>query len=308
MRLARRILTWGVAVLGAVVIGLVGSVVFDYAVGGDRLSAVTNVTIPGAGGSPAVRAYVARPTGAGPRPVVIMIHEFYGLNSSIVGKADLLAKEGYIVVAPDTMRGQTTEWIPRAIYQTLTTRPEDINADLDSVFAWIKAQPDADSARVATAGFCFGGRASLMYSLHNPVMAATVVFYGAPETDPAKLKVLRGPTLGMFGGADSTIPLDQVEAFRKGLTEAGVRNTVSVYDGEPHAFVHDAAGIAAGGAQGKAWTQMTDFLKENLQGTRASAPDPDGATSSTSPTPLSYLFALAYEHSFGMGGHGHGHG
>lgn len=49
MRLARRILTWGVAVLGAVVIGLVGSVVFDYAVGGDRLSAVTNVTIPGAG-------------------------------------------------------------------------------------------------------------------------------------------------------------------------------------------------------------------------------------------------------------------
>ncbi|NBX47814.1 MAG: hypothetical protein EBT22_11655, partial [Chloroflexi bacterium] len=130
VRLARRILTWGIAVLGAVVIGLVGSVVFDYAVGGDRLSAVTNVTIPGAGGSPAVRAYVARPTGTGPRPVVIMIHEFYGLNSSIVGKADLLAKDGYIVVAPDTMRGQTTEWIPRAIYQTLTTRPEDINADL----------------------------------------------------------------------------------------------------------------------------------------------------------------------------------
>jgi dienelactone hydrolase len=147
-----------------------------------------------------------------------------------------------------------------------------------------------------------------MYSLHNPVMSATVVFYGAPETDPAKLKALRGPTLGIFGGADTTIPLDQVEAFRKGLTEAGIRNTVSVYDGEPHAFVHDAAGIAAGGAQGKAWTQMTDFLKDNLQGTRASAPDPDGATSSTSPTPLSYLFALAYEHSFGMGGHGHGHG
>lgn len=305
MRLLRRIFTWVFAVLAAAVVGLAGSVVFDYAVSGDRLSAVTNVTIPGAGGGPSVRAFVARPTGPGPRPVVIMIHEFYGLNASIVSKADLLAKEGYIVVAPDTMRGQTTEWIPRAIYQTITTRPEAINTDLDTVFAWIKAQPDADSTRVATAGFCYGGRASLFYSLHNPVIAATVVFYGSPETDPAKLKVLRGPTLGIFGGADSSIPLDQVDAFRRGLTEAGVRNTVSVYEGEPHAFVNDAAGIAAGGAQAKAWNQMTDFLKEAMQGTRASAPDPDGSGSTTSPTPFGYLFALAYEHSFGMGGHGH---
>ncbi len=305
MRVVRKVLTWSLAVVGALVVGLVGSVVFDYAVAGDRLSAVTNVTIPGALGAPPVRAYVARPKGAGPLPVVIMIHEFYGLNASIVGKADLLAKEGYLVVAPDTMRGQTTEWIPRAIYQTITTRPENINTDLDTVFAWIKSQPDTDVARVATAGFCFGGRASLFYSLHNPVMAATVVFYGTPETDPARLKVLRGPTLGIFGGADTQIPVAQVDAFRKGLTEAGVRNTVSVYEGEPHAFVRDAAGIAAGGAQGKAWKQMTDFLNDAMKGTRASAPDPDRALVSTPPTPLSSLFALAYEHSFGMGRHGH---
>jgi carboxymethylenebutenolidase len=148
-----------------------------------------------------VRAYVATPHGDGPFPVVIMIHEFYGLNESIVGKAEGLAQEGYLVIAPDSFRGSTTAWIPRAIYQVITNKPEHVNQDLDSVYAWIEAQSHAAVDRVGIVGFCYGGRASLSYSLHNDQLLATVIFYGSPITDPQVLRSLPSPVLGIFGTA-----------------------------------------------------------------------------------------------------------
>ena len=136
MRLLRVIATWTVGAVVGIVVVLAASVGIDYAVGTKRILDVTNVEVPASAGTPAVRAYVAKPTQPGPRPIVIMIHEFYGLNASITGKADLLARQGYVVVAPDTFRGSTTSWIPRAIYQTLTAliadKQETTGADINN--------------------------------------------------------------------------------------------------------------------------------------------------------------------------------
>ena len=187
MKTVKRILLGLLALVLGLVILLSGSVAIDFAVGGERINAVTNTTIPGQNGGPDLRAYVATPPGDGPFPVVIMIHEFYGLNQSIVGKAEGMVQEGYLVVTPDTFRGSTTAWIPRAIYQVVTNKPEQVNQDLDSVYAWIEAQPNAAADRVGIVGFCYGGRASLSYSLHNDQLAATVIFYGSPITDPQVL-------------------------------------------------------------------------------------------------------------------------
>jgi carboxymethylenebutenolidase len=110
-----------VGVIGLVAL-LTGSIALDAVTGSERIDAVTNTSLPGINGGPDVRAYVAIPQGVGPFPVVIMIHEFFGLNESIVGKAKGLAEEGYLVVAPDTFRGSTTQWIPRAIYQVVTNK------------------------------------------------------------------------------------------------------------------------------------------------------------------------------------------
>ena len=127
MKTLKKILLGILIIVVALIVILVGSVVLDSLIGAGRLDEVTNVTIPGTNSGPDVRAYVAKPEGEGPFPTVIMIHEFFGLNESIVSKADLLAEEGYLVVAPDTFRGSTTSWIPRAIYQVITTKPEAIN-------------------------------------------------------------------------------------------------------------------------------------------------------------------------------------
>ena len=288
----------GILILVAVlVVFLVGSIAVDAAIGRDRLSSIADSVIPGAGGAPDVLAYVAKPEGDGPFPAVIMIHEFYGLNESIVGKAEGLAQEGYYVVAPDTFRGSSTSWIPRAIYQVITTDQEDVNADLDSVYTWLESQPEVDPDGIAIAGFCYGGRTSLLYSLHNNQLAATVVFYGSPVTDSQTLQQLPGPVLGIFGGADRSIPLEEVRAFEEGLEQAGVPHEISVYEGQPHAFVTDMESIRAGGPQGEAWAQMLAFLNEKLKGEAANENVRQGSYNAT--FPWRYYAMLVYEHAFG---------
>lgn len=304
MKTIKRVLLGILILIVGLVLFLAGSVAVDMLVDGGRLEAVTNTTIPGVNGGPDVRAYVARPSGEGPFPAVIMIHEFFGLNESIVGKADLLAQEGYLVVAPDTFRGSTTSWIPRAIYQVITIKPESVNADLDSVYAWLESQLDVESDRTAIAGFCYGGRTSLTYSLHNNRLAATVIFYGSPETDPAVLKNLPGPVLGIFGGADRSIPLTEVTAFENGLNAVGIPNQITVYDGQPHAFVQDAAGVKSGGAQAEAWNEMLAFLDQNLK-SDSSTNGAGVAAEYRAPFAWRYYAMLVYEHAFGTASHLH---
>lgn len=304
MKIVKKVLLGILFLIGGFILFLAGSIVVDALVGGGRLDKLANITVPGVNGGPDVRAYVAKPAGDGPFPTVIMIHEFFGLNESIVSKADLLAQEGYMVVAPDTFRGSTTTWIPRAIYQVITTKPEAVNADLDSVYAWLESQSDAAQDRVGVAGFCYGGRASLLYSLHNNRLAAAVVFYGSPETDPAVLKNLPGPVLGIFGGADQSIPLANVDAFEKGLEAAGVPHQISVYDGQPHAFVQNADGIKAGGAQGEAWSEMLVFLEKNLKGDSSSRGE-SVSIDYQAPFAWKYYAMLVFEHAFGTASHMH---
>ena len=274
-----RVVLWVVGVVLAIVLVLAAvlaiTIALDRRGSAERLDSVANTTIPNASGPP-IRAYVAKPTTPGPHPVVVMIHEFWGLNPDIVSKADLLAEEGYLVVAPDVFRGSAAGSVPTAIYQVVATPAEQVNQDLDAVLKWIGSQPEADANRVGIVGFCFGGRTSLLYSLHNPKLQATAVFYGEPVTDAERLSALEGPVLGIFGGADASIPLENVKAFEAALVQAGVESTVTIYPNQPHAFVKNAEGIEAGGAQGAAWSQMVRFFQGALQSQPATSSAPSG--------------------------------
>jgi carboxymethylenebutenolidase len=301
MKTFKRILLGLLAVLAILILLIPLSIFGDALVGGSRIEALTNTIIPGVNGAPDVRAYVAVPEGEGPFPTVIMIHEFFGLNESITSKADLLAKEGYLVIAPDTFRGQTTPLIPRAIYLVSTTDQENVYADLDSVYAWLDAQTNVDKGRVGIIGFCYGGRVSLLYSLRNNNLAATVVFYGSSETDPEILKNLPGPVLGIFGGADQSIPLEEVDALEKGLEQAGIPHQISVYEGQPHAFMLDAEAVQSDPVQAKAWNEMLTFLDANLK-SKTHQPS-EGGIAYSAPFPWEYYAMLVYEHAFGGGSH-----
>lgn len=259
MQVLKRILLGVLIVIVALVALLVGSVVVDALVGRDRVAALTNTTLPNDAGQP-VAAYVARPAGEGPFPAVIMLHEFWGLKPEIIDKADALAAEGYVVVAPDMYRGQTTTLLPRAIYLALTVPEEQALGDLDPVFAWLQSEPAVDPARIIVMGFCYGGGKALQYSLRNDELAGTGVFYGALESDPTILRTLPGPVLGIFGALDEAPSPEQVARFEAGLAAAGIDHEVKIYDGVGHAFVTDMAAIQRGGAPGEAWAQFVAWL------------------------------------------------
>lgn len=304
MKLFKRILIGILILVTALILFIFASIIIDAATSRSRIEQVANTVIPGLNGGPDVRAYVAKPPGEGPFPAVIMIHEFMGLTESIISRANLLAESGYLVIAPDTFRGSTTSWIPRAIYLVVTTKPENVNTDLDSVYAWLEAQENVDANRIGIAGFCYGGRTSLAYSLHNQRLAATVIFYGAPETDVEALKTLPGPVLGIFGGADSSIPVETVNAFEIGLEQADIPHQITIYEGQPHAFVSDKEQIEAGGAPAEAWNEMLTFLEVNLKNDSAQN-SPGSLIAYEPPFVWRYYLALAFEHALGITSHVH---
>ena len=301
MKVVKRILLGLVVFIVGLLVLLFGSIIVDGFFGQSRLEPITNMSMPTADGA-TMRAYLAKPAGPGPHPAVIMIHEFYGLRPEMVGKAEALAKEGYVVLAPNVFRNGTTNWIPSAIYKVLTADTAQIDGDVESAYQWLAAQPEVQADRIAIMGFCFGGGTALRYSLSNNQLAATAVFYGQPITDPAKLKALSGPVLGIFGGADGSIPLSEVEGLRQGLEAAGVPNEITVYDGQPHAFVQGMEEIAKGGAQQEAWQQLLAFLEQNLQQGTGAVPTQSLtlAEARRGESSLLYIVRLALSHLWHM--------
>ncbi|MFM8367926.1 MAG: dienelactone hydrolase family protein, partial [Chloroflexota bacterium] len=140
--------------------------------------------------------------------------------------------------------------------------------------------------------------------LHNNKLAATVIFYGSPVTDVAVLKTLPGPVLGIFGGADQSIPVEEVTAFDEALTDANVQHEITIYDGQPHAFVEGVEGIKSDEVQGAAWAQMLAFLETNLKN-KSSAAQQTVMADYEAPFAWKYYVMLVYEHAFGTASHLH---
>lgn len=263
MRLIGQILRWLALLLLAIVLFVVGSVVVDALIGGERVKELSNMTIDGAD-NVQIHAHVARPADSEPKPAVIMLHDWRGLSTDVNGKADDLAQQGYVVVAPDTYRGAVSSWFPRSMYLAISTPTERVNVDLDAVYAWLETQPDVDPDRIAIMGFCYGGGKSLEYGLHNSRLAATVIFYGTLLTDASRLASMAGPVLGIFGELDAQIPVDEVNAFEAALNEAGVSNQVSIYEERGHGFVKNVKSIASDPQQRAAWDELIEFFSKNL--------------------------------------------
>jgi carboxymethylenebutenolidase len=269
------------AVVGVVVLALVGAILFDTLMPSQRVTDFTNVTFTDAGGTTAGgttaggataggathHAYLAKPEGAGPHPGVLLIHEFFGLNADIVAKADILAREGYTVLAVDAYGGKTTKQLLRAILFVTTTPQERISRNVDAGYAYLAGLEGVDPGRIGAAGFCFGGTQVMQLGTRNPDLAAAAIFYGSgPIQDPAELGVMgqNGPVLGIFGEQDQSIPVDQVKGFKLAMDARGIENQVTIYPGVGHAFVH-ADNITAPGAAQDAWRELLDFLAAAFQ-------------------------------------------
>ena len=187
-------------------------------------------------GGEEVSAYLFAPPGPGAKPGIVVIHEWWGVNDWVKGKADAFAKQGYVAIAVDLYRGKVATDADTA-HQLMRGMPEDrALRDLKGAVAYLKARPDVDAKRIGAVGWCMGGGWSLNLAVAHPLLRGAVIYYGHLMTEEATIKGLEVPLLGNFGGKDQGIPPDSVRDFEKKAKAAGKSVDFKVYPEAGHAF------------------------------------------------------------------------
>jgi carboxymethylenebutenolidase len=210
-------------------------------------------------------AYVAWPAGDRAAPAIIVVHEWWGLNGQIRDVARRLANQGYLVIVPDLYHGKVTSDPMKAHELMRGLEEKEALGTLEASAGWLRAQPRAVKSRVGVIGFCMGGGLAQGLALQDAGVAAVVMFYGGPETDPAKLANLKGALQAHFGEQDEGIPVKRVEEFRAALQKAGRGADIYVYPGAGHAFMHEGLPSYRPDAARQAWARTLAFFQKHLR-------------------------------------------
>ena len=221
-------------------------------------------------------AYFARPAGIANPPVVLVAMEIFGLHEYIQDVTRRLAKLGALAVAPDYYFRKGVDLTKIADIKELlpivNAKPDaELLADLDATVAWAKAQ-GGDTAKLGIVGFCRGGRTVWEYAAHSSALKAGVAFYG-PLVDPQNpawpksptqlAPDMKAPVLGLYGGADTGIPVAQVEAMKAALADAKKTAEFKIYPDAPHGFHADYRASYRKEAAEDAWSQMQNWFRKN---------------------------------------------
>src|ERR1700749_1837746 len=219
--------------------------------------------------------YFARPANATNPPVVLVAMEIFGLHEYIKDVTRRLAKLGALAVAPDYYYRKGVDLtkitdIP-ALLPIVNAKPDvELLSDLDSTVAWAKAQ-GGDTGRLGIIGFCRGGRTVWEYSAHSSELKAGVAFYGPPVDPPNPVwpksptqlaPEMKAPVLGLYGGADTGIPVATVEALKKALEDNKKTAEFKIYPDAPHGFHADYRASYRKDAAEHGWNQMQAWFKK----------------------------------------------
>jgi carboxymethylenebutenolidase len=238
---------------------------------------VGEVTI--ASGDFKMPAYRAMPAGQRNLPVVLVISEVFGVHEYIADVARRFAKLGYLAIAPELFvrQGDAGSYgeLAKLLSEVIAKVPDaQVMGDLDACAAWAQQQ-GADTSRLAITGFCWGGRMTWLYAAHNPAVKAGVSWYGRLTGAASALQPrqpvdvagsLRAPVLGLYGGQDSGIPLDNVEAMKRALgagSDAAKKSQFVVYPEAPHAFHADYRPSFRKDAAEDGWARCVAWLKSH---------------------------------------------
>lgn len=195
-------------------------------------------------------------------PGIILVHEKWGLNDTVVAEAERLAREGYRVLAVDLFEGAVAMNEENAATIVEQVDANRALANLKAAEAFLREQ---GSSRIGVVGWDFGGGQALRYAVADEVdVDAVVVYYPSTlVTEPGQLERIPA-LLAFFGEADESIPTANIDAFRGALNVAGVENEIVVYPGLGNAFADPANEAFAEGETREAWQKTISFLADQL--------------------------------------------
>lgn len=234
-------------------------------------------------GDRTVTAFVVYPEVSHKAPVIVMIHEIFGLSDWAKEMADELAAQGYIVIAPDLLSGagpngggtdafSGQDQVTKAVSGLSA---DQVTADLDAAADYGKHLPSA-SGKLYVAGFCWGGGKSFAYATHRSDLSAAFVFYGPPPPDDA-LKNITAPVYGFYAGNDARISAT-VPATTAAMKAAGKKYDPVIYDGAGHGFMRAGQQPDATDANKKAWEDGFKRMTGILSAGSASLVRPHGGS------------------------------
>ncbi|MBE7370013.1 dienelactone hydrolase family protein [Ramlibacter pallidus] len=225
-----------------------------------------------------VPAYRAAPAGRTGLPVVLVIQEIFGVHEYIADTARRFAKAGYLAIAPElyARQGDPSQYgeIARLQAEIVSKVPDaQVMADLDGALKWAAAN-GGDVAKAGITGFCWGGRITWLYAAHGPVKAG-VAWYGrlvgasSPTTPTHPVDIaanLKAPVLGLYGSADTGIPLDTVDKMKTALaagSPAAKASQFVVYPDAPHAFHADYRPTFRQGPAEDGWKRALEWFRKH---------------------------------------------
>jgi carboxymethylenebutenolidase len=228
-----------------------------------------NIKLPRS--STLINTWVVYPERKDKAPVVLVIHEIFGLSDWIRALGDQLAKDGYIAVVPDLISGmgpggggtdsaKSRDDVVKLI-RGLT--PEETVARLNAVREYAIHLPSANG-KCATVGFCWGGSNSFLYATAQPELNAAVVYYGS-SPDSVALSKIKAPLFGNYGGDDARVNAS-IEPASMEMKRLGKVYEYEIYDGAGHGFLRQQTGRDGANmrATEKAWPKTLAFLKRYL--------------------------------------------
>lgn len=210
-----------------------------------------------------MKTWVSFPERPEKAPVVLVIHEIFGLSEWITGVADALAKEGFIAIAPDLIAGmEGAAENPREAIGKLSE--EEALARLNIALEHGLALPAA-SGKSASVGFCWGGKTSFLYAASQPKLNAAVVYYGT-SPDAVTLAKVAVPVLGLYGENDARVNAT-IPAAEEEMKKLGKPFDVVIHEKAGHGFLRQQDGQEGANlkATEKAWTRTIEFLKQHTE-------------------------------------------
>jgi len=236
---------------------------------------VGEVTIPV--GDFKMPAYRAMPAGKTGLPVVLVVSEIFGVHEHIADVARRFAHLGYLAIAPELFvrQGDAQGYgeIARLMSEVIAKVPDaQVMGDLDACVAWAGAN-GGDTQRLGITGFCWGGRIVWLYAAHSAVPKAGVAWYGRLVGTSSALQPkhpidlaagLQAPVLGLYGGADTGIPLESVEKMKAALaagSKAARQSEFVVFPDAPHAFHADYRPSFRKAAAEEGWKRCIAWFK-----------------------------------------------
>jgi carboxymethylenebutenolidase len=215
--------------------------------------------------SSGVSGYLARPDDGLPHPGVVIIQEWWGLDSHIKSVANRFAEAGYIALAPDLYHGKLATEPDEARKLTMALDRDRAVMELDASASYL-LENGAAGTKVGITGECMGGGLSILTACRSAKIGAAVIWYGG--NPPLNLvHGLQCPVLGLYGAADAGIPPTRVHELAGAMSAAGKSFEFTIYPGDvPHAFFNEERESYRKEAAEDAWKKCLEFLGKHLGG------------------------------------------